>query len=87
MFLRHPFQVGWLTKRTRKQANWTNWLKRWFVLVPGRLTYYESNDMKVHKGEIVLDRRSAVEDLPITKEAYQSWPIDSKLLRIMERLK
>ncbi len=33
--------TGWLLKRTRKQANWTNWLRRWFVLTPGEGTSLE----------------------------------------------
>ena len=33
-------------------------------MVPGRLTYYESNDMRVRKGEIVLERSSNMEGLP-----------------------
>ena len=56
-------QTGWLTKRTRKGSNWTNWLKRWFVMVPGKLTYYETNDMRVRKGEVILERSTTVENL------------------------
>ena len=66
MYLNFPFvfyQDGWLTKRTRKGSNWTNWLKRWFVMVPGKLTYYETNDMRVRKGEVILERSTTVENL------------------------
>ena len=56
-------QTGWLTKRTRKASNWTNWLKRWFVMVPGKLTYYETSQMRVRKGEVLLERTSTVENL------------------------
>ncbi|XP_064605438.1 uncharacterized protein LOC135470430 [Liolophura sinensis] len=33
---------GWLFKRTRKQANWSNWIKRWFVLSSTRMCYYDN---------------------------------------------
>ena len=56
-------QAGWLVKRTRKRVNLTAWKKRWFVMLPGRLTYYESNDMKERKGEFVLQRTRTLEDL------------------------
>ena len=57
------YQVGWLFKRTRKQANWTNWLKRWFILTPTGLTYYESDKCKAKKGEVVIDTKTTIESL------------------------
>ena len=54
---------GYLYKRTRKQGNWTNWLKRWFILTPGKLTYYDSAKMKERKGEIPVCIQSKVESL------------------------
>ena len=33
------------------------------MLLPGRLTYYESNDMRVHSGEFILERNSSLENL------------------------
>jgi Ca2+-binding EF-hand superfamily protein len=57
-------QVGWLYKRTRKQANWTNWVKRWFVLTPGKLSYYDGPSRKTLKGEVSITTHSNIEVLP-----------------------
>lgn len=59
-------KTGWLFKRTRKQANWTNWIKRWFVLSSTRLCYYDSPGLVESgklRGEIFLTG-SKVENLP-----------------------
>ncbi|XP_013385903.1 uncharacterized protein LOC106155567 [Lingula anatina] len=59
-------KTGWLYKRTRKQANWTNWNKRWFVLKPGCLEYYEqvaSGEKGVNKkGEIMITKNTKLEN-------------------------
>ena len=34
-------RTGWIYKRAKTGPNWTNWVKRWVVLVPGRLLFYE----------------------------------------------
>ena len=33
------------------------------MMVPGKLTYYETSQMRVRKGEVLLERASAVENL------------------------
>lgn len=38
-----------------------NWHERWFVLKPGSLAYYISEDQKEKKGEIQLDGSCVVE--------------------------
>ncbi|XP_013417464.1 uncharacterized protein LOC106178715 [Lingula anatina] len=61
-------KTGWMYKRTRKQANWTNWTKRWFVLKPGRLEYYDKpavgNSTSRLKGEVVISQNTKLESLP-----------------------
>lgn len=62
---------GWLYKRSKNQANWTNWVKRWFILTPGRLTFYSSDpdlqnqatDGKVKIGEVYVNKNSKLEAL------------------------
>ena len=60
-------QTGWLYKRTRKNANWTNWLKRWFVMTPGHLFYYETEKIKTLKGEVTIDKSTKVEAMDLFK--------------------
>lgn len=38
-----------------------NWHERWFVLKPGSLTYYISEDLKEKKGEVQVDGSCVVE--------------------------
>ena len=53
-------KVGWLNKRKRKQANWTSWLQRWFILSPGRLTYYDGPRCAVKKGELLITSKTVL---------------------------
>ncbi|KAK3085218.1 hypothetical protein FSP39_000122 [Pinctada imbricata] len=32
---------GWIYKRSRKQANWTSWVKRWCVLTPTKIEFFK----------------------------------------------
>ncbi|XP_055046645.2 differentially expressed in FDCP 6 homolog isoform X1 [Misgurnus anguillicaudatus] len=52
---------GYLLKKGHVRRNWQ---ERWFVLKPGSLTYYVSEDLKEKKGEIPLEEGSVVENLP-----------------------
>ena len=54
-------RTGWMHKRTRKQSNWTNWQRRYFVHEPGKLTYYENEQRTVRKGEVLIDANTRVE--------------------------
>ena len=45
---------GWLYKRTHNLANWTNWQKKWFILYPGRLEFFDSPSGKDKKGEVFI---------------------------------
>jgi hypothetical protein len=56
-------QIGWLQKRTKKQANWTNWQNRWFILTPTGLTYYQSDSMRTKKGEVLIEEKTKVAPL------------------------
>ncbi|VDI13951.1 switch-associated protein 70 [Mytilus galloprovincialis] len=60
-------------KRTKKQANWTNWVKRWCVLTPQHLRYY-GTDVKAstrvptkadsnQKGEFTFTKNTKLESL------------------------
>jgi len=62
--VKEVLKIGWLNKRTRKQANWTNWLKRWFILTPTGLAYYDSEACKNKKGEVLIDEKTRVESQP-----------------------
>jgi Ca2+-binding EF-hand superfamily protein len=57
-------QAGWLIKRTRKAANWTNWVKRWFILTPVKLLYYDGPSKKNLKGQVNVTSSSIIESLP-----------------------
>ena len=65
---------GWMWKRTRKQANWTSWLKRWFVLTPENLSYYDGPKMKVRKGTFMINKASILTDLPDTRRFGRRLP-------------
>ena len=59
-------KTGWLYKRTRQQANWTNWTKRWFVLTPGQLEYFSSPQRKIDTkslGDIFINDDTKIEKL------------------------
>lgn len=56
-------RTGWLYKHAKTGPNWTNWVKRWAVLIPGRLLFYEKecptlDDMP--KSEFILDESTKV---------------------------
>ena len=56
-------RTGWVYKRAKTGPNWTNWVKRWVVFVPGRLLFYEKecptlDDMP--KSVFILDESTIV---------------------------
>ncbi len=55
--------AGWLYKRTRKQGNWTNWVKRWFIMTPGKLEYFEGPLCKDRKGEVCINSHSKLDQI------------------------
>ena len=61
--VREVSMTGRLYKRTRKQANWTSWLKRWFVLSPGMLVYYDGQRLKEKKGEVIINSFTKLEPM------------------------
>ena len=71
--------TGWLYKRTRKQANWTSWLRRWFVLTPGVLRYYDNNKVERKRGEVVVNSFSKMEELPELKTLARHYPFRFKV--------
>lgn len=59
---------GKVFKRTKKQANWTNWVKRWCVLTPGSISYFAcdaKNPVRetTRKGEFPITKNTKVESL------------------------
>ena len=53
--VREICMTGWMEKRTRKfKATWKPWRRRWFVLTPGKLEYFENGPGHVKKGEFEL---------------------------------
>ena len=66
--------TGWMSKRTRKQANWTSWQRRWFVLKPGLLSYYTSAALTEKKGDVILTNRSRVDDLGDLRTLIRHYP-------------
>ena len=54
--------VGWLNKRTRKRSNssFNGWTKRWCVLTPGFLKYYDGPSLNCMKGCISVTSRSSI---------------------------
>ncbi|KAK3518125.1 hypothetical protein QTP70_033221 [Hemibagrus guttatus] len=52
---------GYMLKKGHVRRNWH---ERWFVLKPGSLAYYISEDQKEKKGEVQLDGSCVVETLP-----------------------
>ncbi|KAK3086147.1 hypothetical protein FSP39_014296 [Pinctada imbricata] len=57
-------QSGWLFKRSKKQANWTTWSKRWCVLTPSEMIYYDKpTSTKAAKlmGEIEIQNDTKVQ--------------------------
>ncbi|CAC5425133.1 SWAP70 [Mytilus coruscus] len=59
---------GKVYKRTKKQANWTNWVKRWCVLTPQCLRYYSNDNESNQKGEFTFTKHTKLESL----ERYSS---------------
>lgn len=49
-----------------------NWHERWFVLKPGSLTYYISEDQKEKKGEVQLDGSCVVEVSHVAQFYFKS---------------
>ncbi|KAF4079710.1 hypothetical protein AMELA_G00181350 [Ameiurus melas] len=52
---------GYMLKKGNVRRNWN---ERWFVLKPGSLAYYISEDQKEKKGEVQLDGSCVVETMP-----------------------
>ncbi|KAM9468369.1 uncharacterized protein def6c [Clarias gariepinus] len=52
---------GYMLKKGQVRRNWH---ERWFVLKPGSLAYYISEDQKEKKGEVQLDGSCVVETMP-----------------------
>ncbi|KAF5899746.1 differentially expressed in FDCP 6, partial [Clarias magur] len=52
---------GYMLKKGQVRRNWH---ERWFVLKPGILAYYISEDQKEKKGEVQLDGSCVVETMP-----------------------
>ncbi|KAB5542284.1 hypothetical protein PHYPO_G00089870 [Pangasianodon hypophthalmus] len=52
---------GYMLKKGHVRRNWH---ERWFVLKPGSLAYYLSEDQKEKKGEVQLDGSCVVETMP-----------------------
>lgn len=57
-FLFFSFFQGYMLKKGHVRRNWH---ERWFVLKPGSLAYYISEDQKEKKGEVQLDGCCVVE--------------------------
>ena len=56
-------RTGWVYKRAKTGPNWTNWVKRWIVLVPGRLLFYEKECPTLDdtpKSEFILNETTKV---------------------------
>ncbi|XP_052776499.1 uncharacterized protein LOC128214199 [Mya arenaria] len=53
---------GWVYKRTRKQANWTNWVHRWCILTPNKIIYCKeetsSPTSSQTKGELLITKHT-----------------------------
>ena len=56
-------RAGWLYKRTRKHANWTNWTRRWCVLSANGLNYFNAETNGRRMGTVAICRSSVVEAL------------------------
>lgn len=59
---------GVVRKRTKKRANWTNWVKRWCVLTPQGIGYYgkdakDSSSECRKKGEFAITKNTKLESL------------------------
>ena len=55
---------GWLYKCSFKLGCMHGMDKKWFVLVPGRLIYYDSRSMARKEGEIPIGSKSRLDNLP-----------------------
>lgn len=77
--VREVSMTGWLYKRTRKQANWTSWLRRWFVLTPGQLAYFDNQRQDKKRGEVLVNAHSRLEELPEFKSLARRFPARFKL--------
>ena len=56
-------RTGWVHKRAKTGPNWTNWVKRWVVLVPGRLMFFEkeSPNLSVQpKSEFMISEETKI---------------------------
>lgn len=68
--------TGWMFKRTRKQGNnWTTWQRRYFILAPGELRYYNSARAsdKDFKGKVSITMHSRLESLPDYKSLARKY--------------
>lgn len=56
-------KTGWMHKRAKTGPNWTNWVKRWVVLVPNRLMFYEKENSSLddkHKSEFMITESTKI---------------------------
>ena len=56
-------RTGWMHKRAKTGPNWTNWVKRWVALVPGRLLFYENECPNLNdqpKSEFVITEATKI---------------------------
>eukprot|EP00300_Choanocystis_sp_HF-7_P026229 c29034_g1_i1.p1 GENE.c29034_g1_i1~~c29034_g1_i1.p1 ORF type:complete len:309 (+),score=48.13 c29034_g1_i1:96-1022(+) len=54
----HRLMKGWMTKQGGK---WKSWKKRWFVLTPLALRYFEKEDERVIKGTVMVGEMTFAE--------------------------
>ena len=63
-YLKEIVKAGILIKKGHKVKSMK---ERWFVLQPGKLSYYTTRTMKDLKGYIVLNEKSKIENIPDSK--------------------
>ena len=63
-YLKEITKAGILIKKGHKVKSMK---ERWFVLQPGKLSYYTTRTMKDLKGYIVLNEKSKIENIPDSK--------------------
>ncbi len=65
-YVKEIIKSGILTKKGHKVKSLK---ERWFVLQPGKLSYYTSKSMKELKGVIIINSSSKMDDIPESKAA------------------
>lgn len=64
IYVKEIAKQGLLTKKGHKVKSMK---ERWFLLQPGKLSYYTSKSMKELKGVIILTKESKVENIADSK--------------------